>query len=244
MTRETVVRERRPRGGVMYVARSRGMLSGLLLVLLGLWGALIPFVGPYFSYAYTPDQAWVWTWGRFWLEVLPGVAAILGGLMLIGTAHRAVGVFAGWLASAAGAWFVVGPTLSRLWNPPFGSAGRPVGDTTRQVFEQIGFFYGLGAVILFLAAQALGRFTVRSVRDVAASQTVRTGPAADPVGTRPVAAQPVTPGAGTRAERTAEFEGNRVAAPPAETVEAPAAARETTPVSGEGATRVENRDTP
>jgi hypothetical protein len=37
-------------------------------------------------------------------------------------------------------------------------------------------------------------------------------------------------------ERAAEFEGNRVAAPPAQTVEA-------TPVSGEGATRV-GRHTP
>jgi hypothetical protein len=245
MTRDdTVVRETRPRGGVMYVTRSRGMLSGLLLVLLGLWGALIPFIGPFFHYAYTPDQAWVWTWGRFWLEILPGAAAILGGLMLIGTAHRAVGVFAGWLASAAGAWFVVGPVLSRLWNPPLGSAGRPVGGTTRQVFEQIGFFYGLGAVILFLAAQALGRFTVRSVRDVAAAETVRRTPAAERVGTRPVAAEPATPVAETRRERAAEFEGNRVtAAPPAETVEAPAVAHGTAPASG-GASRMDTPRTP
>jgi hypothetical protein len=245
MTRdETVVRERRPRGGVMYVARSRGMLSGLLLVLLGLWGALIPFVGPYFSYAYTPDRAWAWTAGRLWLEILPGAAAIVGGLMLMGTAHRAIGVFAGWLASAAGAWFVVGPILSRLWNGPEGSTGTPIGGTSRQVFEQIGFFSGLGVVILFLAAQALGRFTVRSVRDVAAAETVRRTTVAEPTATRPVAGAPVTtpamgrerttPVAGTERERTAEFEGNRVAAPPAETVEA-------APGTGEGATRMGHR---
>jgi hypothetical protein len=190
MTRdETEVRETRPRGGVMYVARSRGMLSGLLLVLLGIWGALIPFVGPYFNYAYTPDRAWAWTMGRLWLEILPGAAAVLGGLMLMGTAHRAVGVFAGWLASVAGAWFVVGPILSRLWDPPAGSAGTPVGGPIRQVFEEIGFFYGLGAAILFLAAQALGRFTVRSVRDVRAAETVRRTSVTEPTGTRPVAAQ-------------------------------------------------------
>ena len=40
--------------GTLRVRRSRGALSGLLLVLLGIWGALIPFVGPYFHYAYTP----------------------------------------------------------------------------------------------------------------------------------------------------------------------------------------------
>ena len=43
------------RSGRMRVARSRGAVSGFLLVLLGLWGALIPFVGPYFDLTYTPD---------------------------------------------------------------------------------------------------------------------------------------------------------------------------------------------
>jgi hypothetical protein len=41
--------------GMLRVRRSRGVLSGLLLVLLGIWGALIPFIGPYFHYAFTPD---------------------------------------------------------------------------------------------------------------------------------------------------------------------------------------------
>ena len=32
--------------GMLRVPRSRGALSGVLLVLLGLWGGLIAFVGP------------------------------------------------------------------------------------------------------------------------------------------------------------------------------------------------------
>ena len=43
---------------MLRMRRSRGALSGFLLVLLGLWGALIPFIGPDFHYAYTPDAAW------------------------------------------------------------------------------------------------------------------------------------------------------------------------------------------
>jgi hypothetical protein len=238
--------------GRMRVVRSRGMLSGLLLVLLGLWGALIPFIGPYFSFAYTPDQPWTWTWGRLWFEVLPGVAAILAGLLLIGTAHRAVGVFAGWLGSLAGAWFIVGPLLSQAFSGQAGNTGVPVGGPAKQALEQIAFFYGLGAVILFLAAQALGRFTVRSVRDVAAARAERERTvAAEPAQTRPVAppaAAPVaetqrprtTTAAGTERERGAEFDGNRVA--PA--AERPAVERETAPVSGEGATRVGTPRTP
>ena len=34
--------------GMLQMRRSRGAASGFLLVLLGAWGALIPFVGPYF----------------------------------------------------------------------------------------------------------------------------------------------------------------------------------------------------
>jgi hypothetical protein len=162
----------------MRVVRTRGALSGFLLLLLGIWGALIPFIGPYFRYAYTPDAAWAWTAGRLWLEVLPGAAAAVAGLMLMGTAHRSVGVFAGWLASVAGAWFVIGPVLGRLWDGTEGAAGLPVGGTARQVWEQIGFFSGLGAAILFLGALALGRFTVTSVRDLRAAERARTPDAA------------------------------------------------------------------
>ena len=32
--------------------RSRGIVVGLCLVALGIWGAIIPFVGPYFHYAF------------------------------------------------------------------------------------------------------------------------------------------------------------------------------------------------
>ena len=53
--------------GMLQMRRSRGAFSGFLLILLGLWGALIPFVGPYFHYAYTPDKAWTYNTGRLWL---------------------------------------------------------------------------------------------------------------------------------------------------------------------------------
>jgi hypothetical protein len=39
-----------------------------------------------------------------------------------------------------------------------------------QVAEWIGFFLGLGVVIVFLAAVALGRMSVVSVRDVRVAQ--------------------------------------------------------------------------
>ena len=36
------------------IPRTRGALGGFLLMLCGIWAALIPFVGPYFNFAYDP----------------------------------------------------------------------------------------------------------------------------------------------------------------------------------------------
>lgn len=152
--------------GTMRAPRSRGAVSGTLLVLLGVWGALIPFIGPYFDYAYTPDNAWDYTNGRLILEVLPGAGAVLGGLLLLSTANRAVAMLGGWLAAMSGAWFVLGVPLSRIWENP--TIGEPIGGTSRQVLEYVGFFGGLGVVIVFLAALALGRFAVVGVRETRA----------------------------------------------------------------------------
>jgi len=148
--------------------RSRGALSAVLLVLLGLWGALVPFIGPYFGYAFGSDQPWVYTTDRLWLNILPGVAVLIGGLILGPSGNRLGGGFGAWLALVGGIWFTVGPSVSQLWGPPgaAGPIGQPLGSTGLVVAEQLGYFFGLGALVTMLAAGALGRITVRSVRDV------------------------------------------------------------------------------
>jgi hypothetical protein len=151
--------------GMLRVRRSRGVLSGLLLVLLGAWGAVIPFVGPYFHYAYTPDKAWTYTTGRLWLDILPGAAAFLGGLIVLASAYRPVAHFGAWLAALSGAWFVLGGLIGPTWIGMHMTPGSPVGGTTTRALEQIGFYTGLGVAIVLLAAMAIGRFSVISVRD-------------------------------------------------------------------------------
>src|SRR5690606_41484203 len=77
-----------PRFPYTTLFRSRGALGGLAVLLLGIWGALIPFIGPYFSFSYTPDEPWVWSAARGWLQVLPGVVAIIGGLLMLLSRNR------------------------------------------------------------------------------------------------------------------------------------------------------------
>ena len=154
------------RGGRLQMPRSRGAASGFLLILLGAWGALIPFVGPYFDFAFTPDTEWTWTIARGWLEVLPGVATVLGGLLLLTSGNRATAMLGGWLTVLAGAWFVVGRALAGPL--AIGDVGAPVAATdAKRVWLELTYFYGLGALITFFGALALGRISVRSARDVA-----------------------------------------------------------------------------
>jgi hypothetical protein len=169
-----------PRRG--HMPRSRGTVTGLLLVLLGAWGALIPFVGPYFNFAFTPDQAWAWTAARGWLEVLPGAVTAVGGLLLIASGNRASAMLGGWLATLGGAWFVVGPVFAPVLH--LGSVGDPVAYTERKrAVLEVAYFYGLGALIVFLGGAAVARVAVRHARDVRPVEAVEPAtatPAAEP----------------------------------------------------------------
>ncbi len=170
--------------GMLQMRRSRGAASGFLLVLLGLWGALVPLVGPYFHYAYTPDTAWAYNTARLWLEILPGAAVFLGGILLIIATGRHVALFGALLAAAAGAWFTLGTTLSPLWNHHVTLGGSPASSTVfMRIMEQLGFFSALGVVIVFVAAAAFGRIMsvasgIRAIETVPPAETV---PAAEAV---------------------------------------------------------------
>src|SRR5579871_4756205 len=143
------------------LARSTGALSGALVALLGLWGAIIPFVGPYFDYSFGSNVTWHYTTDRLVLSILPGAAAIVGGLLLVGAASRIAGMLGGWLAVLAGLWFAVGPAFSRIWEHGAGPIGAPTGGHVRQALELVGYFHGLGALIVAFAAVAVGRFASR-----------------------------------------------------------------------------------
>jgi hypothetical protein len=150
------------RSDLMRMRRSTGAASGMLIVLLGLWGALIPLVGPYFNYSFAPSATWHYTTDRLWLDILPGAVAFAAGALLLLATTRAAGILGGWLAMVAGAWFVVGPSVSLTWESGSGPIGRPLYGSTRQMLELVGYFYGLGALIVALAAFATGRFVSRA----------------------------------------------------------------------------------
>jgi hypothetical protein len=167
---------------MLQMRRSRGAFSGFLLILLGLWGALIPFIGPYFHFAYTPDTAWTYNTARLWLEILPGAAVFLGGFFLMIATGRHTALFGAILAAAAGAWFTLGTVLSPLWNNHVTLGGSPAASTVfMRIMEQLGFFSALGIVVVFIAAAAFGRIMsvpagIRTVEPVTETVPDRTEP--------------------------------------------------------------------
>src|SRR5436305_7186872 len=141
--------------------RTTGAVSALAIIALGVWGALIPFIGPYFHYSFGSDAAWHYSANRLWLDIVPGVVAVVAGLLLLSSAHRVSGLFAGWLSVAAGAWFAIGPAVSLLWHAAGNPIGAPTGGHVRQAVEWLGYFYAEGVLIAALAAFAMGRFASR-----------------------------------------------------------------------------------
>jgi len=148
----------------MRVSRTTGAVSGLAVVVLGVWGGLIPFIGPYFHYSFGSNDTWHYSANRMWLDILPGGAAVAGGLMMIYARTRIGGIAGGWLGLAAGAWFVVGAPVSHLWRSGATAAapiGAPSGSTSRATLELVGYFYGVGVLIVACSAFAIARFVSR-----------------------------------------------------------------------------------
>jgi hypothetical protein len=196
---------RRPR--LRRIPRKRGAFSGFLLILLGLWGALVPFVGPYFNLQIGTTDTWDWSVDRLWLSVLPGVVTVIGGFVLLYSTRRSSASLGGLLALAGGLWFVAGPTMSILWNDGVSATGPAIGDSGTRVLEWIAFFYGTGALITLFSSYALGFLAALPVTGEAVAPTAAASERAEQESAPAPAAAAATP-------TTAEGDG-RPTPPPA-----------------------------
>jgi hypothetical protein len=191
----------------------------MLLVLLGVWGALIPFVGPYFDYQIGTTSTWDWSVDRLWLSILPGAAVAFGGLMMLYSTRRSSASLGGLLALAGGLWFVAGPSVSMLWNDGTPATGAAIGDSGTRVLEWLGFYYGIGALITMFAAYGLGFLAALPVTGEAVRPRAEPAPAAP----APAPAQPAEhderPAARPAPRRRRGFLGRRIRRRESEPVE-------------------------
>ena len=166
---------------------------GLLTLLVGAWGGIVPFVGPTFGFSGDGTMAWYWNMPHALLWLAPGAAAVVAGAVMLGMLPRAlsglgrIGAFgAGLLAVLAGAWFVIGP---EAWPVLVRSAGvfTPA-HPLREFARQIGYSFGPGVLLVLFGAMAMG-MAGRAARPagVARAET-RRADAAEPATTgRPAA---------------------------------------------------------
>jgi hypothetical protein len=152
---------------------SRGATCGLLLILLGLWGGLAPFVGPYFHFGYTPDKAWAYNSGRLYYSIIPGAAVLVGGLLALVTRNRGVGVSGGVLAVLGGVWFGLGATFTAVVLKKSIQAGGPIvpargASNVYRYLEGLTLFSGLALLVAVIAAIAIGRFSMLAAADLEA----------------------------------------------------------------------------
>jgi MFS family permease len=124
--------------------RRSSIVSGSVLIALGAWAALAPFL----------VAGWDWNVnsGRFLLTVVPGAAAVIGGLLMLGQRPLLVKAGGG-VALAGGAWFVLAPLAYALFvGTQLGTlaSGEPI-----HMLRWIVFFFGAGVVVSFLGAYSL-----------------------------------------------------------------------------------------
>jgi hypothetical protein len=131
---------------------------GLLLVALGVWGAIVPFIGPEFEYPFPAGSdvgSWEWSDTTWQLSLLPGIGAACGGVILLGLLGtvRFAPALGALIALGSGAWFVLGAEFSRLWtSPPLDGTG----SDWMVIATNLGYHEGLGLAISVLAGFALG----------------------------------------------------------------------------------------
>ncbi len=129
---------------------------GGLLVLLGIWAALIPFVGP--SIGLSSGKSWNLTEGRVTLHLIPGIVAALGGFLLASGRTGRLALGAG-LAVLGGVWSVVAPTLHPLWADGGGGMMMMGSSKLSSAMSSLAYHYGVGILITLVAAFALGMLT-------------------------------------------------------------------------------------
>ncbi|MBA2558836.1 MAG: hypothetical protein H0V07_02940 [Propionibacteriales bacterium] len=139
-------------------------VAGVIVGILGLWGALVPFFGPSFGYGMGGVQSWTWSESHLTLHLAPGLVAVAGGALLVRgrRVRQIVGALAG---VVGGAWFVIAPSLHPLWagqstNGMSGMSG--MGHSAMsEALSALGYHYGTGALIAIVAAYALGAVGAR-----------------------------------------------------------------------------------
>lgn len=125
---------------------------GLLAILDGAWGGIVPYLGPSFGYSSNGSGSFQWTLLHGLLYLLPGAAAVVAGFGLL-SGLRGLGKAMGLLLVLCGAWFVVGVIA---WPTLYSTAVFTSAPPDTNFVNILGYNVGPGLILAVLGGIALG----------------------------------------------------------------------------------------
>jgi hypothetical protein len=94
---------------------------GVLALVLGAWGGLVPYIGHALNFNADGSSLWTWNLQHGLLYLAPGTAAFVGGGVLVLSAwvdnvrgfdvSRVILPFGALLLGLSGIWFILGPSI-------------------------------------------------------------------------------------------------------------------------------------
>jgi hypothetical protein len=133
---------------------------GVASMLLGAWVFLVPLVGPYFNFGFFTSNTWVFSGIHWELLLGTGIALFVGGLLTT-IPSSPLGGLGGLLSLTASVWLLVGPSLHPIWS------GQVAIATSHPQWLQsliwIGYFYGTGAIGVYLSGVLHGLLARRPI---------------------------------------------------------------------------------
>jgi hypothetical protein len=144
------------------IALAGVLVAGIVTLVAGVWGGIVPFAGPTFGLAPANSTTWHWSLADATQNAVPGAVAVVCGLLMLLAllrvrrgAGRVLLVPAGILAAAAGAWMVLAPWAFPLVS---GTQALPRTLTSADFWRLFGYHLGPGVVLVAsgVAAALLG----------------------------------------------------------------------------------------
>ena len=137
----------------------RAGLAGLVIAAIGAWGGAVAYFGPKIGLGSSGARSLQWSTPHTVLNLAPGAAALVGGLMVVlGSRLLRGGVqrLGALLAFAAGGWFVLGPAVYPVFYgataPGYGGTGH---GPLMNLASLVGYGAGVGVVLCLLSGLAV-----------------------------------------------------------------------------------------
>ncbi len=141
--------------GGQVARRSAGVglaVIGVLAILDGAWGGIVPYLGPTFGYSSNGIASFQWTLMHALLYLVPGAVAVFAGFCLL--TLRGSGALFGLLLAACGAWFILGVVVWPILHEP-GVGVFTSAPPTANFINLLGYNLGPGIVLALLGGMSL-----------------------------------------------------------------------------------------